>query len=128
MARQRDCRIRNLLACGVRRDIRVRRLRGASLAQMKREIADLKTRVVPPAVDVNLNVGSATDGAKGLYSPADGGMFFGTEHSDLPVRFHDAETIIDDINARLLDHDLRGPVSPEAAETVLRSRMRASGR
>lgn len=59
------------------------------------------------------------------YDPANGQMFFGTKYGDLSVRFHDADTVIEDINVWLYTHNLKELVSPEAVKTVLRNRIQA---
>lgn len=97
------------------------------IRKLQDQIDQLNEQRQPPApnVNVNVNVGELQQDKPTAYDPVDGRMYFGTKHGDLPVRFHDAETIIDDINEWLLANDLKGPVSPEAVKTILRSRMKA---
>lgn len=95
------------------------------MRKMKEEISELKRAKDRPLIQQTFISGAPTDNQPTAYNPADGRMFFGTTYGDMAVRFHDAETIIDDINAWLLDNDLKGPVSPESVKAILRSRIRA---
>ena len=53
------------------------------------------------------------------YDPTDGRMYFGTKYGDLRIRFHNAETIMDDIRAWLVLNDLNRSVSMDAVKAIL---------
>ena len=96
------------------------------LEDMRRDIArldSLKNQLgnqITNNVNVNLHMRDSQAGMPIAYDPVDGQMFFGTKHGDLRVRFHDADTIIEDIDAWLNEHGLKGRVSPDAVRTIMR--------
>ena len=88
----------------------IRRLRDELRGQLRSQLEGQITN----NVNVNVHVRDSQAGTPTAYDPADGQMFFGTKHGDLRVRFHDADTIIEDIDAWLNEHGLKGRVSPDA--------------
>ena len=97
-------------------DAEIRRLGDELRGQLRSQLRDQITN----NVNVNVHVRDSHAGTPTAYDPADGQMFFGTKHGDLRVRFHDADTIIEDIDAWLNEHGLKGRVSPDAVRTIMR--------
>ena len=63
--------------------------------------------------------GIPLDRQQTVYNDAEGRMFFGTKYGDMAVRFHNAETIKNDIDTWLLNNGLTAFVSPDAVKTIL---------
>ena len=94
--------------------------------EMKRDISDLKRHAQsrqPAASSIHFapvfNIGQREPNGPCVYDPHERTVWFGTEHGDMPVRFHDAETVMDDITGWLRETGQQGRVSPERIRRIM---------
>ena len=99
---------------------------GKRYRDLKQEVADLKRgrsrsdmHSIHFAPQININAGQPNTDKPFIYDPNERTVWFGTEHGDMRVRFHDADTIMDDINKWLEETKQRRSVSADRIRRVL---------
>jgi len=98
---------------------------GRRYLKMRRDIAEIKSKLelqLQPqslAISINVNTDQQSAGKPYIYDPYDRTVSFGTDDGDMDIRFHDAETIMDDISHWLRRSGHQRSVSPETVKRVM---------